>query len=1003
MVKLAIAGGNITGSTVMSMLKGDPDIEIVGIYEHETETPGAVLAQKWGIPLFCDISAFVASVRPEIVLNVSGDTRLSEALRTAFSHADVIDAAGARFLWKTIEKQKKAMIELYRMIDDQKRILAVTENISRAENIGAFMRFVLEKALEISDAPAGSIALAEDGEMQLFASRGLSKRFSENGRWKVMPGGLTDAVLKRGEIEAVSDISEVGFMNNPALIREGIRAVLACPIAIDGPVRGIIYIDDFKTRQFSERQKRAIRLVAKVIGLVLDRPGLLRKLKEHGEELSRLREEIEEKVRERTEELERVNKELQSASQHKSRFIANMSHELRTPLNSILGFSEVLADQTFGELTENQERYVRNIHSSGKHLLELVNNVLDIAKIEAGKYEMSFETFPIEDMFAEIFSIMRPMAEKKAIALNLSIADNMDTLTADMMKLKQVFYNLISNAIKFTPEGGKVGVSVETEEGWGDSEDQVFARFKVSDTGVGIRPEDVGRIFDEFEQADTAFSRQYGGAGLGLALTKKLVELHGGKIAVESRLGEGSTFTVLIPLVTHVETKDEEEVEAINLNFPWANEKAPLILVVEDDAASAELLTIHLTQSGYKVAHAFDGEDAIQKAMTMRPFAILLDIMLPKKDGWEVLQSFKSNEVTSHIPVLIHSIIDNKDLAFALGATDYLLKPLDRDSLLDKLHGLSILQGRTHPVTILMIDYTGDTESLKESLKPQEFLVYSAKEGKRGLELATALRPDVILLDFELPDMLGFDVVRELKENSSTRNIPIFILTEKDLSVEERLSLMGKIERIIKKHKFDVKELIDHITEIEILYPKRAGLVDELTGIFNHRYFNLRLAQEVERATRYKQPLNLIVLDADFFGQYIRNNGDQNGNLVLKKISELLTKNIRGSDVVVRYGGDAFAVILPNTVLSAALSLGNRFSAIIRNYPFSHEESQPKGRLTVSVGLAFLDGETPEELIMCCETALAQAIKKGGDRVEIYSKEWEAKQEATKKTDDVIS
>lgn len=1003
MVRLAIAGGSIAGSTVMSMLRGDPDIEIVGMYERDPEAPGAVLAQKWGIPLFVDINVLATSARPEIVLNVSGDPKLSETLRAVFGHIEVIDPTGARFLWKTIEKQKKAMIEFHRVLEDQKRILSVTENVAGAENLYAFMGFVLEKALEIGDTQAGSIALVEGDEMQLLASRGLSERFAGKKRWKVMPGGLTETVIKEREIKSVRDVSEIGYMNNPALMREGIKAILACPILLDSSVRGIIYLDDFKARQFSERQKRAMGLIARVAGLILDRPGLVKKVKEQEGELLKLQEKFEKKVKERTEELERTNKELERASQHKSRFIANMSHELRTPLNSILGFSEVLGEKTFGELTENQERYVRNIHSSGKHLLELVNNVLDIAKIEAGKYEMSYQTFRPEDMLAEIFGIMRPMAEKKAVELSFGVADDVESITADIVKLKQVFYNLLSNAIKFTPEGGSVRMTVGREEGKGDSENLEFTRFSVVDTGVGIRPEDIDRIFDEFEQADTAFSRQYGGAGLGLALTKKLVELHGGKVTVESKLGEGSAFHVRIPVATATEEPPEEEVEAVSLNFPWMNDKAPEILVVEDDPASAELLTIHLTQAGYKVAHASDGEDAIRKATALRPFAILLDIMLPKKDGWEVLQSFKSNEATANIPVLIHSIIDNKDLAFALGATDYLLKPLDSESLIEKLHGLSMLKGRTHPITILMIDFNGDTTGLKGRLNSQEFLVYSAKEGKRGLELATALRPDVILLDFELPDMLGFDVVKELKENASTRNIPIFILTEKDLSVEDRLSLMGKIERIIKKHKFDVKELIDHITEIEILYPKRAGLVDELTEIFNHRYFQLRLAQEVERASRYKQPLNLIILDVDFFGQYIRNNGEHDANLVLKKISELLTKNIRGSDVVVRYGGDAFAVILPNTVLSAALSLGNRFSAIIRNYPFAHEESQPKRKLTVSVGLAFLDGQMPEELILCCEKAMAHAIGKGGDRVEIYSKEWEENEDTSPKTNDVIS
>ena len=678
-----------------------------------------------------------------------------------------------------------------------------------------------------------------------------------------------------------------------------------------------------------------------------------------------------------------------------------MSHELRTPLNSILGFSDVLLDRTFGDLTEHQERYMKNIYSSGKHLLELINNVLDIAKIEAGKYEMVYETFSVDDVIGEVINIMKSLAENKFIEIFVSIGEGVSAITADRVKLKQVLYNLLSNAIKFTPEGGMVRVDAAKEQpmnsgtsGYGS--DLEFVRFSVQDTGIGIGPEDKEKIFDEFEQASSTFSKKYGGVGLGLALSKKLVELHGGGITVESNLGEGSTFTFILPVMSPVsEVAEAEDTEAVSLNFPWVKEEAPLILVVEDDLSTAELLTLHLTQSGYKVAHAFNGEEALEKARALQPFAITLDVLLPKKDGWEVLQELKSDQKTAAIPVIIHSIVDNKDLAFALGATDYLLKPLDREALISKLEEITITKGKRRlPISVLIIESEDEvTNYLKEIFEPQGFLIYTAANGKRGIELASALRPAVILLDFTLADMLGYDVIKEIKENHSTKEIPIFILTERDISVEDRLTLVGKIERIVQKYAFDTKELVGHIKELEILYPRRAGLIDDLTGVFSHRYFQIRLAQEVERATRYKLPLNLLLLDLDYFSQYIKKHGEYYSNLTLKKVAELIRKNIRGSDVVVRYGGDSFAIILPNTVISAALSMSNRFNAIIKNYPFIYEDSQPKGHITASIGLTFLDGQTTEEFILCAEKAIADALQKGGDRVEVYSREQHEREE----------
>jgi diguanylate cyclase (GGDEF)-like protein/PAS domain S-box-containing protein len=1120
MFKIAIAGGGISGSALISLLRGDLSTNLVGVYEKKQDAPGVVLARKWEIPIFNEIRDLV-TVRPDMVINVTGDSTISNEIRVAFQNRiEVIEGIGARLLWEIIEKQKRAKIEVIKTTADQKLLYELVSQLGSTETLMAFCEMLLSKSLAMVDAPAGSIAVYENGQFRLISSKGLSKKFLENQTWSILPGGLTEKVFQQKEIAEITDTLKVDYINNPALANEKIRSLLACPILLRGEVAGILYIDDFKPRQFSKRQKKSLQVTTGIVSVAIDRFALIRGLDEYRlkfssliescndvviiadsnglvissnqaacdilgysrddmlgktiasiinngdasdsiikalkkksfikgyeitivdaksrkfevklnaallqdknythfgtifilhslkeeidlksalenktRELEELNTNLEKKVLQRTEELESTNKELKRMNEVKGRFIANISHELRTPLNSILGFSNVLQEKTFGELTDNQERYMRNIHSAGKHLLELINNVLDIAKIESGKYEMIFETFNVGDLIEDVLNIMSPLAESKFIKVDVRKDESADVITADRVKIKQILYNLLSNAIKFTPEGGGVGVRVEHEDMskscnvWLDPECELI-KFSIWDEGVGISPDDKDRIFDEFEQVDTTLSREVGGAGLGLALSKKLVELHGGTISAESKLGEGSTFSFTIPISSPVETAKPEEHEAITLNFPWMKEEAPLILVVEDDSATSELLTIHLTQNGYKVAHAFNGEEAVSKAKNLRPFAITLDVMLPRKDGWEVLQELKSDPQTSEIPVIIHSIVDNKDLAFALGATDYLLKPLDKEALLSKLEEINIAKGKLSvPVSILVIESDESVANyFKQIFEPQGFLIYTASEGKRGIDLATALRPSVILMDFSLPDMLGFDVIKELKESHSTKDIPIFILSERDITVEDRLSLVGKIERIVRKHAFDTKELIGHIKELEVLYPKRAGLIDDLTGLFSHRYFQIRLAQEVERATRYKLPLNLVLLDIDYFGQYVKDHGEYYGNIILKKISELLRKNIRGSDVVIRYGGDSYAVVLPNTVITAALSLSNRFNAIIKNYPFLYEDSQPKGKITASVGLVFLDGHTTEEFILCAEKALTMAINKGGDRVEVYSKEYD--------------
>ena len=1111
MIKIAIAGGNIAGGALLSLLRTEPRLKVVSLYEENPDAPGCLLAVKWGIPV-CKEIVSLSKQRPDIIINVTGDYQMTREIQNLFGdRIETIDSKGAKMIWDIIERQKKARVETLKTLQDHSILSNILEIFSQ-KNETSFLEKTLKGALQIVDAPAGSIVTYQGGKITLMTSTGLSKRFLENIGSSIQAGGLTERVLKNKKMVEIQDTLTSDY-NNPAFLIENIRSVLAVPLLMGDTATGILFIDDFKPRRYSTRQKSSIALLSRIIAesigrynlsskvsqstviletllhntndlvLITDEEGIVTKcndtvstmgagrddiigkplshllnsedksilqreldrkksvrhlpvtisfpsgsdpiktcefmvnatvltdkmgkttggifvltdvtataelkseMKKKALELNELQEILEEKVVERTEVLGRINRELERANQLRGRFIANMSHELRTPLNSIIGFSDVLIEGTFGDLKEEQKRYISNIRLAGKHLLQLINNVLDLAKIEAGKYELQYEAFYIDELFHEVVNTMKPLAEKKDIGMTVTIDPDVEQLIADRLKVKQILYNLLSNAIKFTPEGGTVEILAEKMR----SEDIESVRFVVKDNGIGIPPDDIERIFEEFEQIDSSLSRQQGGVGLGLALTKKLVELHGGNIRAESILGKGSTFSFTIPSGTVTEEAEVTEVEAVRLNFPWMKEEAPLILVVEDDPPTAEILTLHLSQAGYKVVHAYDGEEAVAKARQLRPFAITLDIMLPRKDGWEVLQELKADSLTSQIPVIIHSIVNNKDLAFALGATDYLIKPLNKDDLLGKLQELSPSKGKVSlPQTVLLVEpETRESEDLKALLQNEGIVTYSAEDLKKGVELAVALRPNLIMLNIESPTIDGFELIQELKINQSTKDIPIFIMTDKDMSVEDRMSLLGKIERIIKKHGFDAKELINHIKELEIIYPKRAGLIDDLTGLFSHRYFQIRLAQEVERAGRYKLPLILVIIDIDHFGHFVKNQDEYNGNLVLKKVSELIRKNIRGSDIVVRYGGDSFAVLLPNTVLGAGLSLSNRFNAIIKNYPFHGEEAQPKGRITASAGLAFLEGQSPEEFILCAEKALTHAINKGGDRVEVYSTEME--------------
>ena len=529
----------------------------------------------------------------------------------------------------------------------------------------------------------------------------------------------------------------------------------------------------------------------------------------------------EDKIKIKNHELNQINEQLQKASESKSAFLANMSHELRTPLNAIIGFSEVLKDLAFGELNEKQLKYVGNIYSSGKHLLSLINDILDLSKIESGKLELQIEEFSIPETIDGIIATTKGLASKKGITLDLQTKQDLSQMKADHKKFKQVLYNLLSNAIKFTPDGGKVKLT--TNDSTTDNKiSENFIQFTVEDSGIGIAPENHAKVFAAFEQIDESYSRQQEGTGLGLALTKKLVEMHGGEIWFESEVGKGTefhfTFTCNCEQFQEGEkSQDIVEEKVVEDKKEEANGHGPLVLVVEDDPKSRELLSIHLSDAGYLVAYATDGEEAIKKAIELRPAVITLDIMLPKKDGWQVLMELKQMPETQNIPVIIVSIVADDTLASSLEAMDCLVKPFSKHQLLEKLQNVSFNhRNKGKRTKVLVIDDDQETnELIALFLEGKGFDIDKAHSGKQGIKQAITENPDLIILDLLMPEMNGFEVVKALKDHHASKNIPVIINTSLDITQKEIKKLNGKIHSLVEKGISSKAELLTEIRKIE--------------------------------------------------------------------------------------------------------------------------------------------------------------------------------------------
>ena len=547
------------------------------------------------------------------------------------------------------------------------------------------------------------------------------------------------------------------------------------------------------------------------------------------QELKKHRDHLEELVQKRTGDLMLAMDEALEASKAKSLFLANMSHELRTPLNAIIGYSEILIEETEECCEQRLVTDLRTINTAGKHLLALINDILDLTKIEAGKIDIYLETFDISWVIHDVVTMVAPLIDKNNNQLTVCCQEDIGQMRADITKVRQALFNILSNAAKFTT-GGNIRLEVNrTVEG---EEDVVT--FSVTDNGIGISQKQLDKLFQPFIQADLSTTRKYGGTGLGLVISRRFCQMMGGDIFVDSEPGRGSTFSISIPAtvkeVSAQEVKPEVRLidakqthvdpvkQRFNSNVPEDDQfferrkRLSTVLVIDDDPAVLDLMARFLTKEGFNYQTASSGEEGISLARKIKPDVITLDVMMQTMDGWAVLNAIKQDPELKDVPVIMLTMLDNKKLGFTLGATEYLSKPINKENLLDTIKKC-VRRDSNQP--ILIVDDDENIRSMaRYSLEKAGWRVAEAVNGHHALTYVNQQTPSLILLDLMMPEMDGFQFVTELRKNDLWRRIPVIVMTAMELSSDDRRALQGEVEQIIQKGAYNIPDLLNELGDI---------------------------------------------------------------------------------------------------------------------------------------------------------------------------------------------
>ncbi len=682
-------------------------------------------------------------------------------------------------------------------LEDKTSVVELLQGVAiasnEANNLEQAIRIALEKICIYSKWPIGH-AYYVDKENKLtstkiwyLADKNLYQDFCQIREETSFSKGqnLPVEVLKRAKDVWISDLKTDETKDQ---LLEKLKAAAAFPVMIK---KEVIAVLEFFFSEPTKPNKQFLELMTSVstqLGRVLER--------------SRIEEEL------------RNAKEIaETANRTKSSFLANMSHELRTPLNAIIGYSEMLKEDAEDSGNDEIIADLQKINSSGKHLLELINAVLDLSKIEAGKMDIYLESFDISTMINDVTAIIRPMIQKNSNKLQLNCSKDIGKMKADLTKVRQCLLNLLSNASKFTDKG-TVTLDV-VKKTFGSKQIVTFA---ITDTGIGMTQEQLQKLFNPFVQADLSTTRKYGGTGLGLAISQQFCIMLGGDITVTSEVGKGSTFTITLP-VECVDPKTQVK-ELTIAEIAKNNKSQYTALVIDDDPDVKIILERFLSKEGYQVFGASDGETGLKLASQLKPDVIVLDVMMPSMDGWSVLSKLKADTQLMNIPVVMLTMVSDRSIGYALGAAEYLSKPIDRGHLLSVLG--KYRKEKNLPCQVLLVEDDEPTrEMVRRTLEKEGEIVVEAENGRVALEKVTEKIPDLILLDLMMPEMDGFEFVDELRRNDKWQSIPIIVVTAKEITLEDQERLSGRVERIVQKSSKTSEQLF---SEIRAVLPSNAKL-----------------------------------------------------------------------------------------------------------------------------------------------------------------------------------